>query len=96
MLNNISLNFYKVMLIYRLKMNSSGPRAKRDCHVDVFCSARLKANLRLCYTLGNSACNLSRNFVTPLPHKLHQTLRSVTCPEMNLSRNGFCNHHHTK
>ena len=43
-------------------------------------------------TLGNLSCNLSGNFVESLQHKLHEsyeTLRSVTCPEMNLSRNIF-------
>ena len=40
-------------------------------------------------TLGNFSCNLSRNFVAPLRHKLHGSLRSVTCPEMNMSRNVF-------
>ena len=32
---------------------------------------------------------LSRNFVAPLRHKLHGSLRGVTCPEMNMSRNVF-------
>ena len=43
-------------------------------------------------TLGNLSHNLSRNFVASLQHKLHEsyeTLCSVTCPEMNLSRNIF-------
>ena len=38
-------------------------------------------------TLGNFPCNLSRNLVTPLQQKLHESLRSVTYPEMNMSSN---------
>ena len=37
--------------------------------------------------LGNFSSNLSRNSVAPLQHNLHEKLRSVTCPEMNLFRN---------
>ena len=33
--------------------------------------------------------NLSRNLVEPLRHKLHGSLRSVTYPEINVSRNVF-------
>ena len=35
-------------------------------------------------TLGNFPCNLSRNLFVPLRHKLHESLPSVTCPEMNI------------
>ena len=35
-------------------------------------------------TLGNLSCNLSRNFIAPLQHKLHTSLPSVTCPECNV------------
>ena len=38
-------------------------------------------------TLHNLSSDLSRNFVARLQHKFHETLRSVTCPEINLSRN---------
>ena len=44
--------------------------------------------LSRCYT-RHFSCNLSRNFVAPLRHKLHGSLPSVTCPEMNVSRNVF-------
>ena len=40
-------------------------------------------------TLGNFSCNLSRNFVAPLLHKLPGSLPSVTCPEMNMPRSVF-------
>ena len=40
-------------------------------------------------TLGNFSCNLSRNFVAPLRHKLQGSLTGVTCHEMNMPRNVF-------
>ena len=38
-------------------------------------------------THGNLSCNLSRKFVASLQHKLYETLPSVTCRQMNMSRN---------
>ena len=40
-------------------------------------------------TLGNLSCNMSRNLVAALRHKLHESLPIVTCSEMNLARNVF-------
>ena len=40
-------------------------------------------------TLGNFSSNLSRNFIASLRHKLPESLPSVTCVEMNMSRNVF-------
>ena len=51
------------------------------------CARRLRTKGAV--TLGNFSCNLSRNCVAPLQHKLHESLPSVTCPDMNLSRNVF-------
>ena len=39
--------------------------------------------------MGNFPCNLSRNLVASLRHKLHESLRSVTYPGMNMSCNVF-------
>ena len=44
-------------------------------------------------TLGNFPCNLSHNLIVPLRHKLHESLRSVTYPEMNMSSQRFCCSH---
>ena len=52
-------------------------------------SEESKIDDKAAVTLGNFSCNLSRNFVAPLRHKLHGSLPSVTCPVMNMPRNVF-------
>ena len=39
--------------------------------------------------LDDFSCDLSRNFVAPLRHKLHGSLPSVTCSGLKMPRNVF-------